>query len=201
MENTTATRLLNTEGYTPVKILDGPKNLDFENGEVWNPPLNWLVPSELSSFNFQAVLPEELAAINFQYLTCTDNPYDGKQCVSISKLPDQAYGETYGWIRQVIDATQYRNKKIKLSAAVRIEPNETNDKAYLWLRVIKPGYGSQGWVFFDKMADRPIMSSEWNRYEITGEVTEDAISIEYGFAFVGDGKAYIDGVSLNIVEK
>lgn len=42
---------------------------------------------------------------------------------------------------------------------------------YLWLRVDLPA-GQTG--FFDNMADRPVTSSEWQEYEIVGQVAADA---------------------------
>ena len=196
VENTTATRLLLDEGQTKVQVLSSPHNGDFENGKVGESPPDWILPSMNSTFDFQHLLREKLSAIDFEYITSSEDPYNGKQCFCINKSLGQNYGETYGWIRQVIDASQFKNKKLTLSAAVRIKPNKTNDKAYLWLRIMKSGTGSSGWLFFEKMADNPITGIEWKTYEITGAVSEDAESIEFGLSFVGDGAAYFDAVSL-----
>jgi len=56
-------------------------------------------------------------------------------------------------------------------------------------------------VFYENMADRPIISNEWHAYEIIGEVPANAVTIEYGIVFVGDGQAYLDAVSLEEIQK
>jgi hypothetical protein len=56
-------------------------------------------------------------------------------------------------------------------------------------------------VFRDDMADRPITTRQWQEYEIVGEVPEDAEMIDYGLALVGDGRAWIDAVSVEVDEE
>jgi hypothetical protein len=51
------------------------------------------------------------------------------------------------------------------------------------------------------MADRPITVSEWREYEIVGDVPAEAQTISYGFALVGDGRAWIDAVAVEVIDK
>jgi hypothetical protein len=51
------------------------------------------------------------------------------------------------------------------------------------------------------MADRPITNSDWRDYEIIGYVPLDAETIGYGIALVGDGQAWLDSVSIDVIEK
>ena len=49
------------------------------------------------------------------------------------------------------------------------------------------------------MADRPIVSREWRDHEIVAGVPASAESIEYGLALVGEGRAWLDAVSLELI--
>ena len=50
------------------------------------------------------------------------------------------------------------------------------------------------------MADRPIRTSEWEIFELAGDVPDDAAFIAVGFAMAGQGKAWLDAVSIEEVE-
>ena len=50
------------------------------------------------------------------------------------------------------------------------------------------------------MADRPIKTSEWQVFEFTCEVPEEAKWINFGMALDGEGSAWFDDFSLEVVE-
>ncbi len=52
---------------------------------------------------------------------------------------------------------------------------------------------------FDNMRDRPISSSRWAEYEISGEIDQDALSINIGVLTVGKARAWVDSVSFEVV--
>jgi len=54
---------------------------------------------------------------------------------------------------------------------------------------------------FDTLDQYPVNTPEWRRREIIADVPVDAASISYGLYLVGDGKAWLDSVSLQVVEK
>lgn len=82
-----------------------------------------------------------------------------------------------GTISQGIDAAACRGQDIKLKASVRIDGKESQRRGYLWLRVDRPNNRPS---FLDTMRDRPIRSSQWKEYEITGTVASDAVFIAFG---------------------
>jgi hypothetical protein len=188
VENTTASRLNNGGQRPAAPILSSPANLDFENGEPGKPPADWLVPKQSPDFDFSV-------------MTNASNPNTGKQCAVISRPPGMHYGEMYGSLSQQIDATSYRGMKVKLRAAVRTDFSNPGNQAYLWLRITKKFFGPASLLFYDNMADRPITNNDWRDYEIIGEVPMDAEVIGYGLALVGDGKAWLDSVSTEVIEK
>ena len=188
VEKTTATRLNEGGQRIGAPVHATPSNLDFENSDPGKPPSDWLVPKQSSDFDFSVTTSES-------------NPYSGKRCAVISRASDKHYGEMYGSLSQQIDATPYRSKRVKLHAAIRTDVSEPGSQAYLWLRVTKKFFGPASLLFYDNMADRPITNNDWWDYEIIGEVPMDAEVIGYGLALVGDGKAWIDSMSIEVIEK
>jgi erythromycin esterase len=188
IEKTTSARPVEGGSWTVAQRLPTPANLDFESSEAGKPPIHWVVPSRI-------------AGLNFQVVTSTDNPRSGERCAMISAFPGKKYGETSGRLQQTIDAVSYRGKKIELRAAVRVQTNAEGDKAYLWLRISKQGVGPQALAFYENMADRPITSDKWREYEIVADVPVDAETISYGLTFTGEGQAWLDAVSIQVVHK
>jgi len=184
VEKTTSARPLERGQRPAPQILDAPANLDFESDEQGKPPADWVFYVNPTSLDF-----------DFYVTTSADNPYNGKRCAMISRAPGQYYGEAYGNLYQAIYATAYRGKKIEFRAAVRADVSGPGNQAYLWLRVFCP----TGLAFSDNMADRPITTNEWRYYEIVGDVPTDANTITYGLAFVGDGRVWLDSVSIEVV--
>lgn len=188
VEKTTSARPVEGGQRPPMRRLTAPTNLDFESGEVGILPVDWEAPPGIASMNFRVV-------------TSPDNPRSGKRCAVISSLPGKHYGETFGSLQQTLDATAYHGKKLKLRAAVRLEAKGEGGQAYLWLRVSKQGFGPQSLVSYENMADRPITNKEWSVFQITGEVSADAKIISYGLAFVGEGRAWLDSVTIEASDK
>jgi C-terminal processing protease CtpA/Prc len=50
--------------------------------------------------------------------------------------------------------------------------------------------------FFDNMSDRPIYAVNWEYFDIVGLVDPDAQILNIGMVFLGDGKAWLDDVSV-----
>ena len=119
----------------------------------------------------------------------------------IRRKPGPRYGETFGSLGQTIDAKAFQGRRIKLRAAVRTEGAGPGNQAHLWLRVQKEGFAPASLLFEDDMADRPITTGEWQVFETVGDVPTDAERIDYGLALVGVGRAWLDSVALEVVDK
>ena len=188
VDETTAARPNPGGTRSITRILTSPKNLNFESSEPGVIPEGW------SAHKYR------LANFDFIVETSTELPQQGKKCVKISRKFGKHYGETYASLSQRLDATSYRGKRIKLRAAVRTELEGSGNDAYLWLSVTKKGRGPQSRLFKDNMKDRPIKTSEWRFFEITGEVSDEAQWIYFGISLTGEGSAWFDSFSLQIVE-
>ena len=100
----------------------------------------------------------------------------------------------FGVLLQMIDATPYRGKRVKLAGSAKMEASSAGDgQVQLWLRVDRP---DQEMGFFDNMDDRPITSDEWAMYEIEEPIADDASRIAFGGFLLGDGEARLDGFRL-----
>jgi C-terminal processing protease CtpA/Prc len=103
----------------------------------------------------------------------------------------------FGTISNKVDAVPFRGKAIKLRAAVKAEVQKEAGQGQLWLRVDRPG---RQLGFFDNMDDRPVRSSDWQYYEISGTVADDAENIYFGCFLVGVGKVWVDDVQVYLKE-
>jgi erythromycin esterase len=193
VEETTPARA-NLTAHRPGAIppVTNPANLGFEVGLPGAWPLGWIMPSGAALVEWDVRLTRADAR-------------EGKQAVVIRRAPGPAYGETYAALSQRVDATPWRGQPVKLRAWVRIDGG-TESRGYLWLEITEPADPWPGLteaplaysksVFYESTGDRPITASEWRQYEITTNVSKAANIISFGFAFVGDGEAWLDGVSL-----
>lgn len=162
----------------------GPVNLDFEQGNLGEVPVGWFAPSFSQEAGYAAELSE-------------DHPKSGKRCALVHR-PRREEKEGFGNLMQAFGATPYRGKRVRFRAAVRAESADPGSRAQLWLRVDRAG-GIMG--FFDNMDDRPIVTKGWRDYEIIGDVEGDAEQINVGMMLIGEGKAWIDKVSFDVVGK
>lgn len=187
VEKTTPARPVDKDSRGPAPKLSAPANTDFEEGEIGKLPADWRASPKLLRYDFQIASTEE-------------RPYSGKRCVVISRAPGRHYGEMVGSFVQRLDATAYRGKKIKLRAAARAELAGAGNLSWLRLNVSTKVFGPQS-AAFDSLDKYPITSAEWRIYEIIADVPKDADSISYGLVLVGDGKAWLDSVSVEALDK
>lgn len=115
--------------------------------------------------------------------------HGGTQSVRITASPDGRLG--FGSLARRIDVTPFVGKRVRLHGWVRTQG--VTGWATLWLRV------DGGEVTYE-MADSPLgTSSGW------GEVVADAMIIggkelTFGVALAGDGTAWFDDLSIEVVE-
>jgi len=100
----------------------------------------------------------------------------------------------FGTYMQTIDATDYRGKRLQLTAYVK--STDVADWAGVWLRVD----AGQTAVAFDNMQERPIKGSQdWTPHRLVLDVGNNATTIAFGILLSGKGSVWIDDVSLDPV--
>ena len=146
-------------------------NLDFE--EIEDGRLkNWQIQSGRSRVEYQTTGSHE-------------QPYKGATCGMIKRIPGKGFGEAFGNIRQSLKADDFRGETIQFNAAVRA----VNGIAYLWLSIDTRNAPN---IF----QQQTITSDKWQKYSISAEVPQEAFRISYGLAYVGQGAAFIDDVTI-----
>lgn len=113
------------------------------------------------------------------------NIYKSVRVNTQAEIPDNGFGS----ITQILPSAGLTGKKIKIKAYVKSDVKENEGSGHLWLRVDLTG-NKMG--FFDNMDSRPIISDQWNEYEISGIVEENAERIVFGCFLQGKGKLWVD---------
>ncbi|RPD41479.1 S41 family peptidase [Chitinophaga barathri] len=116
---------------------------------------------------------------------------------SYSKVPpSQEQSAHFSTISGSIDATPYRGRTIRYTAAAKAE-SLGGGTGQLWLRVDRES-GKPG--FFDNMDDRAItgVNKDWRRDTIIGKINEDAKAVVFGCFVVNKGSLLLDDMKLEI---
>lgn len=158
-----------------------PVNLDFEQGTLGQVPDGWRCPTP-------AGYGAELTA---------EQPKSGKYAALLKSKQSAGPSAPFGNLMQAIDATPFRGRRVRFRASVRVEGDETG-RAQLWMRVDRT---DNKIGFFDNMGSRPITSSQWGEYEIVGDVDDDAEVLNIGMLLLGEGKAWLDAVTIEDLGK
>jgi len=103
----------------------------------------------------------------------------------------------FGTLMQKFVAREYLGEKIRLTGYIKTE--DVKKWAGIWLRVdAKDGKKT---LSFDNMQDRPIKgTTDWAAYQIVLEVPKGSGWISYGALLNGNGKLWVDELSIEIVD-
>lgn len=117
---------------------------------------------------------------------------------SSARLASNGKPTGFGTMMQSFDATEYRGKRLRLSAFVKA--NNVVSWAGLWMRVDGPDKTEP--LAFDNMYDRPIDGTvPWKRFEVVLDVASNARAIAFGILLDGTGTVWLDEVTLDVVNK
>lgn len=165
-----------------VQMLLHPYNLDFEEGSPGTLPLGWVIPGFSVKSGYDAEISDEM-------------PKSGNKCFLLKHFSDSL--DVLGSVMQTIDARPYRGKMIRFRAAVRAEIAGPRGSAQLWMRAHLP----DNCPGFEDLGElHPVVINNWDYYEITGRIDKNAEVINYGLMLIGNGKAWIDDCSLEIID-
>lgn len=186
VENTTPARSMPSGRVSPRTPLPDASNLGFEDVDAEGLPVGWF-------FNLQYY-----RAFDFQAGVSTVAPAEGQRSAEVSRRPGRHYGESDGVLTQRIDATAYRGRRVRFRALARASLQGEGSAAHLFLRV-----GRSDQFLFVPDASPPssaeVRGRTWEPIVLEVSVPDDAVSIDFGLALVGDGSAGIDAVRLEVV--
>jgi RNA polymerase sigma factor (sigma-70 family) len=102
----------------------------------------------------------------------------------------------FGGMMQTISAEQFLNKRVRLTAWMKTEDAQRG--ANLWMRVDGQSQGQS--LAFDNMNNRqPKGTTGWQQYSVVLDVPANATALNYGVFVAGEGKAWINGLSIDPV--
>ena len=149
----------------------GPRNLQFEQGAPGKAPPGWFVTAPPKDADQWAELHRT---------GCRSN----RGC-AVVRTPENAPIRVSG-LEQTFSATAYRGKTVRLTAWIRMEGGDPEDRAQMWLSVDRA----------EGLTDQPVRSVNWTRCEIVTRIDEDATSIRFGFMSFGRGRAWVDDITV-----
>ena len=171
-------------------IQSAPSNLTLEESTPRDGPTGWYPAPSFGSFGF--VDPEYRTALS------RESPTGRGQSVVVSRAPGRHYGMTNGGIEQIIDAAPYRGKWLRLKAMCREQVVGGDSRASLWIS-FTPKVVEDMQIRLSGV--QTISGRTWRSYELNVQVTENAATISYGLSLAGDGRAWIDDVSVEVLPK
>jgi erythromycin esterase len=182
VEKTTPARANLTGRFPGEGPPNNPANLGFEAGLPGTWPLGW-------------TMPRGAAQVEWDVRLTRADAREGEQAVVVRRAPGPSYGETFASLSQRIDASPWLGQRVTLRAWIRIDGTAEN-RGHLWFEVTEPGDPYPESVFYESTETRHNTGSEWREYRIVADVSEAADVIFFGFAFAGEGEAWLDGVIL-----
>jgi hypothetical protein len=102
----------------------------------------------------------------------------------------------FGTLMQIFKATDFRAKRLRLTAIVRTEQAVL---AGIFMRIDLPDRREGA---YDNMGDRPIRgTTPWMRYSVVLDVPAEATEVAIGLLLAGGGTAWVDDVKLQVVDQ
>lgn len=109
--------------------------------------------------------------------------------------------DNFGAARRTLPVADARGSTVRLSGWIRtadVEPHAqaADPFAGFWMRVDGP---DNEVLAFDNMSGRgPSGTTGWQRYELTLQVPENAVNIDFGALLSGRGRAWYDALEIHI---
>src|SRR5262245_460961 len=164
---------------------EGPVNLDFEKGDPGKAPDGWKLTGPAIS--------------EYEAKSTDEQPKSGTRCALVARTAKeraQAFDKS-AMLGQRFDAAPYRGQRVRFRAAVRSEVSGFGNYAQLLLRISRKDQPD----LLDNMRNRAITQKDWREYDILAEVPQDAVTITLGLELNGNGRAWLDAASFEVVGK
>ncbi len=189
--------VLNGKG-DPAQLIHGMYFWTWDTQEVldmvlWMREFNKSGKGRVQFTGFDMQTPTVAAGIVKDFVSSNEPDYSA----SVSSAMDavkKTSGRDFGIATAKFPVKDAAGKRIRFSGYIKTE-GVTKGYAGLWWRVD----GASGIANFDNMQDRGANgTTDWKRYEIELPVTADAKNIYFGMLFPGNGKAWFDGLSVEV---
>ena len=167
-----------------------------------------VAPIALVNAGFESTLPGQLGAPegwwavqhagpkSYTFTLDTTNPRAGLRSLRIENIGPEPFGTVY----QKVGAAPFRGRSVRLAAWVRTDGakgNRYGTGAGLNLHAMSGGYPI-AYVMMRKNAVHG--TTDWTRYEVALKVPDEADQIEAGLNLFGPGIAWLDDVTLDVMD-
>jgi len=124
--------------------------------------------------------------------------YKDQKCAFIRSASDRPpWRVGYGQLSQVFKAKQYRDKRMRFSAAVKSDGAQMT--SCLLMAVSGPGHQL---ISYDNMNGRNITGTkDWERYKVVLDVPEESDFIALGITVYGEGEVWISAITFDETEE
>ena len=170
----------------PREMRPAIENLKFVDGAPGAAPPGWLLGPYW--WNLKVVPAHEAQIVSGQ--ACNGS----RQCATVHSI---TANPGLCFLYQVVEATQYRGKRLIYRADVRTDVAQ-GSVARLLVRVHRTDCSTS---FRDDMGNHPVTGGEWSPYEIQAPIASDARDIEFGMQLAGQGAAWIDNISMTFEDR
>ena len=164
-------------------------NPGFEQGEPGTAPKGWSLASQWPAGEpFQPAAGHDTSFAKLTDQGCRT----GSRCVvmngsgSTSSVPA-------GNLLQVLPSEGYKLRRIRLTAAMRVEGQDT--RVRMWLRLERAD-GTN--AYLENGAGSPVQSQQWSQRKIEVNVSPNVERIVFGFLPIGNGTAWVDDAALEV---
>ncbi len=119
-----------------------------------------------------------------------------RRCAMVERWDDQPhYGEAAAGLRQRIDASPYRGKRIRLHAWASLEASDADASARVFIahagrELVAPARARE--------ASEVVRGEPWHEYTPELDVPADAVSLSLGLELGGSGRAFLDEVWIEV---
>ena len=129
----------------------------------------------------------------YEHALADEMTYEGKPVVELRSVVARTDG--FGTLMQTFSAEHFLERRVRFSGALKCENVE--NRVGLWMRVDGP---SGRMLAFDNMAGRPVSgTTDWARYEVVLDVSDEAQAIALGVLLRGKGEAWMSDFNVEIV--
>lgn len=123
----------------------------------------------------------------------TDLTYQGERVAYLRSVVERASG--FGTVMQTISGDDYRERRVRFSAAVQAQ--EIESWAGLYMRV-----DGNTTLAFDNMQSRPLRGSfDWRHVEVVLDVPSEATAVAFGLLLTGRGAVRMSQLRLDVVDE
>lgn len=122
-------------------------------------------------------------------------PQNPLKSIRVNGYTSVDVSDKQGGFNNAVDITPYQGKEVKLTCWARVN-SKTGSTGHLYMNVAitEEVYG------FAKIMDEYIISSDWQQYEIVGNVDLLGSQLHFGSYLNGKGSLFVDDVSLSVKE-